>query len=63
MKRTFDHLDGLYLHERCLLIDAIVKDQLRKQSAAEIEKLNREKEARNKRKRGTSNPSQNKYFL
>ena len=38
MQRTFNCLDGLYLFEICLLIDAITKDQLRKESAAEIEK-------------------------
>ena len=43
MQRTFNRLDGLYLRERCILIDAIMKDQLRKRSAAEIEKINREK--------------------
>ena len=41
IQHTFNRLDGLYLHERCLLIDTIKEDQLRKQSAAEIEKLNR----------------------
>ena len=41
VQRTFNPLDGLYLSEICLLIDATMKDQLRKQSAAEIEKLNR----------------------
>ena len=43
MQQTFNSLDGLYFHEICLLIDARMKDQLRKQSAAEIEKLNRKK--------------------
>ena len=32
MQQTFNRLDGLYLHEMCLLIDAIIKYQLRKQS-------------------------------
>ena len=36
VQRTFNRLDGLYLREICLLIDKIMKDQLRKQSAAEI---------------------------
>ena len=54
MKRAFNCLDGLYLRERYLLIDAIMKYQSRKQSAAEVEKLNREKNTRNKRKEGTS---------
>ena len=57
MQRTFNCLDRLYLHERFILIDAIVKDQLSNQSEAEIEKLNREKNSRNKRKEGTSKPS------
>ena len=51
MQQTFNRLDGLYLCEICLLIDAIIKDQLRKQSAAEIEKLNREKKARKKERK------------
>ena len=41
MQLPFNCMDGLYLLKRCILIDAIMKDQLRKQSAAEIEKLNR----------------------
>ena len=36
-------MDVLYLRELCLLIDTIMKYQLSKKSAAEIEKLNREK--------------------
>ena len=43
----FNRLDGLYLHEGCLLIDIIIKYQLRKHSASEIEDLNREKKAGN----------------
>ena len=31
-QRTFNCLYGLYLREICILIDAIIKDQLRKQS-------------------------------
>ena len=38
------------------MIDAIVKDQPRKQSAAAIEKLNRETKAKNKGKEGTYKP-------
>ena len=41
MQRTFIRIDGLYLRERFILMDAIIKDQLSKQSPAEIEKLNR----------------------
>ena len=51
MQRTFNILYGLYLRERCLLIDVIMKDQLRKQSAAEIEKLNREKRQETKERK------------
>ena len=36
MPKTFICLDGLYMDEKCLLIDTIKKDQLRKQSAAEV---------------------------
>ena len=43
MQQTLNFLYRLYLRERCLLIDAIMKYQLRKHIAAEIEKLNRKK--------------------
>ena len=36
--RTLNRLDGLYLHEKCLFIVTTKEYQLRKQSAAEIEK-------------------------
>ena len=36
MQRTFNSLDGLYLHENFPLIDTIKEDKLRKQSAAEV---------------------------
>ena len=49
MQQTFNFLDGLYLHEKCPLIDTIIKYYSRKQSAEEIERLNRKKE-RKKRK-------------
>ena len=60
MQRTFNRLDGLYLHKKILLIDTIKEYQSKNQSAAEIEKLNREKKSRNKRKEGTSKPSTKK---
>ena len=41
MQRAFNLRDGFYLREGCLLIDAIMKYQLRRQSEAEIEKQNR----------------------
>ena len=43
MQQTFNRLDGLYIHEKCLLINRIIKYQFRKQIAAEMEELNREK--------------------
>ena len=55
MQRTFNSLDGLYLHGKCPLIYTIIENQSRKQSAAEVEILNR-KNNRNKNKEGTSKP-------
>ena len=49
MQRTFNSMDGLYIHERFLLIDTIIKYQSRKQSAAKIEKLNRKKSPEKKK--------------
>ena len=43
MQRTFNRLDGLYLHEKIILIDTIIENQSRKQSAAEVEITNRKK--------------------
>ena len=60
IQQTFNRLYGLYLNEKYILMDTIIKDQSRKKIAAEIEKLNREKKSRNKRKEGTSNPSPKK---
>ena len=42
MPRKFSSLDGLYMDEK-KLIDTIKEDQLRYQSAAEVEILNKEK--------------------
>ena len=50
MQQTFNCLDRLYMHEKCLLIDAIKEDQFRKQSATEIERLDVVKKDRNKQK-------------
>ena len=36
IQQTFNHLDGLYLNDGCVLVDAIIKYQLSKQSAEEI---------------------------
>ena len=46
MQQMFNSLDGLYLCKKYLLVNTIMKDQWRKQSAAENEKLNKEKEPR-----------------
>ena len=35
MQQNFNRLDGSYIHEKCLLIDTIIKDKLRKKSEAE----------------------------
>ena len=43
MQRTFNRLDVLNLHEKNILIDAIIENQSRKQSAAEVEILNRKR--------------------
>ena len=51
MQRMFNRLDGLYMHEKCLLMDKIKEYQSRKQIAAEIEILNREKKYRIKKGR------------
>ena len=51
MQQIFNRLDGLYLREIFLLIYVIIKYQLRKHSAAEIEKLNREKNSDTKKER------------
>ena len=41
MQLTFNCLDGLCIHEKCLLTDTIKEYQWRKQSAEKIEKLKR----------------------
>ena len=51
MKWTFNRLNGLYIHERCPLMDIIIKDQSRKRSVAEIEKVNREKRPETKERK------------
>ena len=51
MQQTFSCLDGLYINETNILIDTIKKDQLRKQSAEEVERPDRDKNYRNKKVR------------
>ena len=48
MQRTFSILDRINMDEKFLLICTIKKDQLRKQSAEEVEKPKRDKKDRNK---------------
>ena len=55
MQQTFNFLDGWYLHEKGFLMETIIRNQSRKQSATEVEILNRKKD-RNKNKEGTSKP-------
>ena len=49
MQRLFNCLDGLYIHEKCFLVYTVIENQLKRQSVAEIEKLNKEKKTRKKR--------------
>ena len=41
MLRMFNHLNQLYINEKYILIDTILKYQLRDESAKEVEKPNR----------------------
>ena len=43
MQRTFNCLDELYLHEKSPLMDTIIENKLKKQSAEEVERLNTKK--------------------
>ena len=62
MQWTFNCLDALYLRERCLLIDMIMKINwgIRVQQKLKTEQR---KKSRNKRKEGTSEPSPNKSWF
>ena len=51
MQQMFNRLNGLYLREVCLLIVMIMKDQLRKNSAAENVNLNRKKSPETKERK------------
>ena len=63
MQKKLNRLDVLYSHKKFLLIYTIKEEKSRNQGEAEIEKLNREKKTRNKRKKGTSKPSPKKDVL
>ena len=43
-------MDGLYMDEKCVLIDTIKRYQWINQSAVEVERLNRDKKDRKKKK-------------
>ena len=59
----FNHLTQLYVNEKSLLIDTILKYQSRNESAKEVEKPNRYNKTRNRNKEDTSNPSPKKVGL
>ena len=50
MLQMFNHLDELYLHEKCPLIDTIKTDQQRKQSSVEILKSEQRKKFQKQKK-------------
>ena len=49
MQRTFNNLDGLYMDETFILMNE--KNQLREQSAAEVERLEIEKRSETKKRK------------
>ena len=52
MQQTFNQQDGLYLHKRFPLTDAIMEDQMRKLSAVELKNWTEKKRPeKNKRKK------------
>ena len=63
VQQTFSYLDGLYMDGKCPLIDRIKNNQLRKQSAWEFERLNRDKKGKKQKKEGTSKPSPKKMLF
>ena len=60
MLRMFNHLTKLYVKEKVLSIDTILKYQSRNQSAKEVKKPNRYNKTREGNKEDTSNPSPKK---
>ena len=63
MLRIFNHLNQLYVNEKSLLIDTILKYQLMDESAKEVEKPNRYNKTRNRNKEDTSKPSPKIFVL
>ena len=51
VQQTVNLQDGFYLHGNFILIDKIKGDQSRKQSAAEVERLNKEKSLETKKRK------------
>ena len=60
MLRMLNHINQLYVKEKSLLIDTILKYQSRNNSAKEVEKPNRYNNTRNGNKEDTSKPSPKK---
>ena len=60
MLRMFNNLNELYVEEKSLLIDTILKYQQRNESAKEVEKPNRYNNTKNGNKEDTSEPSPKK---
>ena len=56
MLRMFNHLNELYVKEKFLLIDTILKYQSRNESAKEVKKPNRYNNTRNGNKEDKSKP-------
>ena len=63
MLRMFNNLNELYVKEKSLLIDTILKYQSMNESAKEVEKPNIYNKTRNGNKEDTSNPSPKKVGL
>ena len=57
MLRIFNNVNLLYVKEKILLIDTILKYQSRTESAKEVEKPNRYNKTRNGNKEDTYKPS------
>ena len=55
--RMFNHINELYVKEKSILVDTILKRQSRNESAKKVEKPNRYNNTRNGNKEDTSKPS------
>ena len=63
MLRMFNRLNQLYVKEKIILIDTILKYQSRNESAKEVEKPNRYNDTRTGNKEDTSKPSPKKRLF